>query len=79
MKKIILFLILNLVCLANAQKLIDEPFYSIGSNEMEYFYQSNDTLYVYKCNAIISKKPTSKPSNHYKILDIIEKLKFHSL
>ncbi|WP_374446547.1 hypothetical protein [Epilithonimonas sp.] len=73
--KFIFFLFITQVCLANAQKLIDEPFYSIGSNEMEYFYQSNDTLYVYKCNAIISKKPTSKPSNHYKILDITEKPK----
>lgn len=73
MKRIILFVILNFICLSNAQKLIDEPFYSIGSNDMEYFYQSNDTLYVYKCNSIISKKPKSSPSNHYKILNIVEK------
>jgi len=75
MKKVILFFIANLVCFANAQRLINEPFYSMGSDDMEYFYQSNDTLYVYKCNSVISKKPTSRPSNHYKILDIIEKPK----
>lgn len=75
MKKVILFFIVNLVCFANAQRLINEPFYSIGSDDMEYLYQSNDTLYVYKCNSILSKKPTSRPSNHYKILDIIEKPK----
>lgn len=73
MNRTIVFFILNFVCFANAQKLFNEPFYSMGSDDMEYFYQSNDTLFVYKCGRIISQKPTSNLLSHYKIWKIIEK------
>lgn len=57
-----------------AQKIfIKEPYYTIGSDEMSYYYQSKDTLYVYNCDQVITGKPKSKYVSHYKIWDVIEK------